>query len=289
MNPVRKLFLDDRFVLGLIMINAILIFIQAFPEYSNNRTLLIMDNTISVLFLFELINKSAYLGVREYLKSNWNKFDVVLVLISLPSLLVDFLPEGSMAGGLSTLLVLRVFRVFKFFRVLKFFPKVEQIFKAAGAAVQSSGVVLAGFFVYIFIVSLLCCYLFRDIAVDAFGNPFSAYYSTFQVFTIEGWYDIPKAIVEQAEASGNALSTTQVFFLRLFYMTLLIIGGIFGLSIVNALFVDTMLSGTNEEMEDNLATLGSEFHAINVKIDNMLAIAESPDFDIDYEDDTMYR
>jgi voltage-gated sodium channel len=269
MNPIRKLFLDDRFVISLIAINAILIFIQAFPQPPYEKVLLTIDNAISVLFLFELINKMAFLGQHEFWKSHWNKFDFLLVMVSLPAIVVDLLPPESIAGSLGTLLILRVFRVFKFFRVIKFFPKVEQIFNSARSAVSSSGVVLAGFFVYIFIASLLCCFMFRDIAPNAFGNPLSAYYSIFQVFTIEGWYDIPAQIVNEAEAGGNALSTTAVFFLRIFFMGLLIIGGVFGLSIVNSLFIDAMLSGSSEDMEEDIDSIQKEFEQVNAKIDRL--------------------
>jgi voltage-gated sodium channel len=269
MNPIRKLFLDDRFVITLIAINALLIFVQAFPQPPYERVLLAIDNTISVLFLFELINKMAYLGQREFWSSHWNKFDFILVMISLPAIVVDLLPPESIAGSLSTLLILRVFRVFKFFRVIKFFPKVEQIFKSAQAAVTSSGVVLAGFFVFIFIASLLCCFMFQEIAPKTFGNPISAYYSIFQVFTIEGWYDIPAKIVIEAELGGQPLSETAVFFLRIFFMGLLIVGGVFGLSIVNSLFIDAMISGSNEEMEDDIQDIQKEFEQVNAKIDRL--------------------
>ena len=274
MNPIRKLFLDDRFVIILIVINAMLIFVQAFPEPPYEKVLLTIDNVISLLFLFELINKMAFLGQREFWKPHWNKFDFILVMISLPSIVVDLLPPDSVAGSLGTLLILRVFRVFKFFRVIKFFPKVEQIFDSARSAVKSSGVVLAGFFVYIFIASLLCCFMFRDIAPNTFGNPLSAYYSIFQVFTIEGWYDIPAKIVGEAEAGGHALSTTAIFFLRIFFMGLLIIGGVFGLSIVNSLFIDAMLSGSSEDMEKDIDKIQQEFEQVNAKIEKLTKMIE---------------
>ncbi len=266
MNPIRKLFLDDRFVLVLIVVNAILIFIQAYPDTGYEKGLSLADDFISLLFLAELINKVSFYGIREYLKSTWNKFDVVLVLISLPSILINVLPEGSIPINLSTLLVLRVFRVFKFFRLIKFFPKVEQIFRSAQQAVASSGVVLLGFFVFIFIASLLTCYMFRDIAPDYFGNPFTSYYSMFQVFTIEGWMEIPNGIVASAENSGDPLSDVAVFFVRVLFIAFFIIGGIFGLSIVNALFVDTMINNTNAEMEEDIDHLQQNFEMLNVKL-----------------------
>lgn len=298
MNPVKKLFLNEFFILVLISINALLIFGQGFPDTGIENTLSIIDDAISVLFLCEVIIKISHYGLREYLKSGWNKFDLLLVLISLPSILLHFLPEDTEMINLSMLLVLRVFRVFKFFRFIKFFPKVEQIFLSARQAVAASGMVLAGFFVFIFIISLLCCYLFRDVAPTTFGNPLTAYYSTFQVFTVEGWNAIPAEVEKEADmlhdqavavvdslksagaaqtaidvaalkANSFAIGSSTVFFMRILFITLFIIGGVFGLSIVNSIFVDAMVSNSNDEMEDDLDKLRQEFHQLNEKIDKL--------------------
>lgn len=298
MNPIKRIFLNEFFVLILISINAILIFAQGFPSTPYDYALSLADDIISILFLLEVIIKCSHFGVREYFKSGWNKFDVILVLISLPSILLRFLPAGTEIVNLSMLLVLRVFRVFKFFRFIKFFPKVEQIFLSARQAVGASGMVLSGFFVFIFIMSLLCCYLFRDIAPSTFGNPITAYYSTFQVFTVEGWNAIPAEIEKEVvvlrakadakvdslkavsapeadikaaieKANSIAISSNTVFFMRILFITLFIIGGVFGLSIVNSIFVDAMVSNSNDDMEQDINKLQKEFEQLNAKIDKL--------------------
>jgi voltage-gated sodium channel len=301
MNPVKKLFLNEFFILVLISINALLIFGQGFPDSGIKDILSLIDDGISILFLCEMVIKISHYGLREYLKSGWNKFDLLLVTISLPSILLHFLPEGTDMINLSMLLVLRVFRVFKFFRFIKFFPKVEQIFLSARQAVAASGMVLAGFFVFIFIMSLLCCYLFRDIAPTTFGNPLTAYYSTFQVFTVEGWNAIPAEVEKESAmlnqqamlvvdslktisaptadvqkaleyANSLAIGSGTVFFMRMLFVTLFIIGGVFGLSIVNSIFVEAMVSNSNDEMEDDLDKLRIEFHHLNEKIDTLTVL-----------------
>ncbi len=305
MKAIKDLFLNEIFILVLISLNALLIFIQAFPATGYEKEFAIADDVISVLFVLELIIKLASFGPRGYFSSHWNKFDFFLVLVSLPSIITHFLPEGSMhMVNLSMLLALRVFRVFKFFRFIKFFPRVEHIFNSAKQAVAASGMVLAGFFVFIFIASLLCCYLLREIAPTSFGNPVTAYYSTFQVFTVEGWNGIPAKVevesanqqkiyaaqvdslksagapaaeIEKAKHKGEAayISSTAVFFMRMLFITLFIIGGVFGLSIVNSIFVDAMVSNSNDGMEDDLSKMQDNFEKLQQKIVSLTAMLKS--------------
>lgn len=270
MNPIKKLFLNEYFILVLICFNALLIFMQGFPDLTIDDTLSWADDVISALFLIELTVKISHYGWKEYWNSHWNKFDFILVLISLPSLLMHLMPEVNL--NLSILLVFRVFRVFKFFRFIKFFPRVEHIFLSARQAMAASGMVLIGFFVFIFIFSLLCCYLFRDIAPTTFGNPMTAYYSTFQVFTVEGWNGIPAEIEREATELGKTLTDGQTFSMRILFIFLFIVGGVFGLSIVNSIFVDAMVSNSNDEMEDDLEKLQEEFSNLHAKIDRITAL-----------------
>lgn len=56
------------------------------------------------------------------------------------------------------------------------------------------------------ITSVLSSTLFGDIAPEYFGNPGQSLYSTFRLFTIEGWFDIPDAIAANSShgmAEGN--------------------------------------------------------------------------------------
>lgn len=280
MNPIKRLFLNEKFILSLIIFNAILIFVQAYPEIWYEDEIFFIDNFISILFLIEVIVKSNHLGFKEYIKSFWNKCDIILVILSLPAVLIDILPDDTSLGALSTLLILRVFRVFKFFRLMKFFPKVEKIFLSASQAMKASGVVLAGFFVFVFMASIICCFVFRDIAPVTFGDPLKAFYSIFQVFTVEGWGDIPKAIIREAAEANYIFSEIEVFFLRLAFMSFLLIGGIFGLSIVNSLFAEAMVNNSsNEELENDIDILEKDVKILKDKINTLENLVDRLDLD----------
>jgi voltage-gated sodium channel len=85
--------------------------------------------------------------------------------------------------------------------------------------------------------------LFGHLAPEYFGNPLSAFYTLFKVFTIEGWYEVPDQLV------ANGLPTGWAFLLRAYFIVAVLMGGILGLSLANAVFVDEMTADNNERLE----------------------------------------
>jgi voltage-gated sodium channel len=270
---IKNIFLNDRIILMLISVNAIIIFFQAFKSDNYDQVLSYVDDALTFLFIIEMIVKSSHYGWKEYLRSGWNKFDVILILLSIPSLVVHLIPNIDMYVNVSYLLVFRVFRVFKFFRFVQFFPQVEHIFRSAQSALSASFMVLVGFFVVIFIMAILSTFFFQEASPNLFGDPITAYYSTFQVFTVEGWNAIPDALIKEAVANSKPFSDLAIFFIRMYFIGLFIVGGIFGLSIVNSIFVDAMISD-HDETEKQFEDVENKLNLMEEKMDKMLSIIE---------------
>lgn len=272
MNLAKKIFLNDKIILLLISINAIIIFLQGFPPHTiganTHYILMIIDDFISVCFLIEVIIKGRHFGLKEYLKPTWNKFDVMLILLSLPPLVARVFVDDATAN-ISFLLVFRVFRVFKFFRFIQFFPQVEHIFRSIREALRASFMVLVGFFLFIFIMSILSCYMYQNIAPEYFRDPIVSYYSMFKVFTIEGWNAIPDEITANGE-----LSDLQCFFTKLYFVVILVFGGVIGLSIVNSIFVDAMVSDNNDDLEEQVGLIKEDVLQMQEKMDRIIHLLE---------------
>lgn len=272
MNLAKKIFLNDKIILLLISINAIIIFLQGFPPHTiganTHYILMIIDDFISVCFLIEVIIKGRHFGLKEYLKPTWNKFDVMLILLSLPPLIARVFVDDATAN-ISFLLVFRVFRVFKFFRFIQFFPQVEHIFRSIREALRASFMVLVGFFLFIFIMSILSCYMYQNIAPEYFRDPIVSYYSMFKVFTIEGWNAIPDEITANGE-----LSDLQCFFTKLYFVVILVFGGVIGLSIVNSIFVDAMVSDNNDDLEEQVGLIKEDVLQMQEKMDRIIHLLE---------------
>lgn len=244
---MKKLFINDKFILALIIINSITIFIQGFdiPEFYH-RLIIYIDAFFTLAFSIEMIIKIKNSSFKKYWVSSWNKLDAILVFLALPSLIDIFLPAT--VTDLSFLLIFRVSRVFKFFRFLKFIPGINQILVGVRRALQDSVLIILGFIVYNFVAAVFSCYLFKDISYEHFGDPVKAFYSTFKVFTVEGWYEIPD---EMLKGSSNLVA----FFGKLYFILILLTGGILGLSLVNSIFVDAMVSDNNDELIEKVDKL----------------------------------
>ncbi len=247
MNKIYKLFLNDTFILIIICINALIIFSQGFDLSPFAHIILSnTDNFITLIFVGELIVKLREYGTKKFFSSKWNIFDASLILLAIPSLV--FWLTNIATLDLDYLLVLRVTRIFKFFRFLRFFPQIDELINGVKRALSASIIVLLGFFVFIFIVSIVSTFIYRDISPEHFGNPFRALYSIFKVFTVEGWYEVPDEIAGQISTFGGVMT-------RVFFVILLLLGGIFGLSLVNSIFVDAMVSDNNDDLERKVENL----------------------------------
>ncbi len=257
---IKKLFLNDKFILGLILINAVILFIGGYITSENNKQfLLLADNLLTALFILELIIKLKVFGAKNYFSSNWNKLDFILIIISVPAL-ISFVLNIDIFD-VSFLLVFRILRVFKAFRFFKFIPNIGELVSGVQRALKASVFVLLGFIIYIFIIGILSFYLFQNSNTEYFSSPAISLYSTFKIFTVEGWFEIPEAI------SINYSETT-TFFIYLYFIFVVVTGGIIGLSLVNSIFVDSMISDNNDELEKKIDNLDSKISEILTKINN---------------------
>lgn len=249
---LKRFFLNDRIILVIILINAVAIYLNV----SNIQSWWItcIDIICTILFLIEMLVKWQHYGFRRYWREGWNRLDGTLVFLSLPSLVLSFFPLPY--TDLSVLLVLRLMRVLKFFRLMHFFPHFSQIVKGFKLAMKQSWAVLAGYALIIVIFGLINCSLFREMAPEYFNTPLDSIYAVFQLFTVEGWYEIPNAV-----AGNNA--TWVVHLIRLYFCLLLIGGGIIGMSFINSVFVDAMAEDNNDDVKEQLAR-------IETKIDELM-------------------
>ncbi len=253
-----RIFLNNTFILTLIILNAVIIFLSGFDFPPQLSFLLnLIDYLITLLFVVEMMVKIKYFRLRGYFSLSWNIFDFILILISIPSLLVIF-TENSI--DLSFVLAFRTLRVFKTLRFLKFVPQVNKLINGFQRALKASVLVVFLFFIYVFIIGIMSFSLFNNVSEDYFSTPLISLYSVFKIFTIEGWYEIPESI------TGGLQGGT--FLVYLYFIFILFTGGILGLSLVNSIFVDTMVSDNNDELERKVDDLSK-------KID--LLLQQNPD------------
>lgn len=265
---IRKIFLNEHIILCVILVNAAIIFAQ--ESGVDSLALSVADLVCTLIFIIEMVVKHIEYGFKGYWRDGWNRLDGVLVILSLPSLVAFFVPAG-MIGNLSVLLVLRLLRVLRFFRIIHIFPNFSTIARNFGKAIRDSYGVFAGFIVLILIVALVSCALFRDSAPEYFATPIDSIYAIFRICTGEGWNEIPDTIAE-----GSSIVTAR--WVRLYFSILLVLCSIIGLSLVNSIFVDAMVSDNNDDLEKQVKELNDKLDAqsreLNDKIDKLLARQE---------------
>lgn len=257
---MTKLLLNDRFILGLILLNAIIIVLQGYEIKSVPlEVFTYIDALVTIIFSLEAIAKISKLTWKNYIDDGWNKLDFILVMLSLPSVFAELLPNSELGYG--SLVVFRVFRVLKIIRFFKFVPNIEHLFNGIQNALRSSIVVFVGFFVYGFVVGILSNALFSEAAPELFGTPTRSFYTVFKLFTIEGWYEIPESI-------NSAKTIFSMGVVKLYFSIVVLIGGVLGLSLVNSIFVDSMLSDNNDILEQKVDKLSSEVSKLSQQIEN---------------------
>jgi len=264
-----RLIIAERSVIVVIVINTLALFAMAFtdpklaqPNESPGPVALMLyqvsfwvDFVCVVYFLVEIVLKISTGGWRRFWTNNWNRFDFTVVVLSAPVLLSPLLD----VGDLSVLLALRLGRLFRLFRVMRFIPNREHLFLGIRRALKASlGVFLALLLINL-VLSLGATQLFGRTAPQFFGDPILASYSLFRVFTIEGWYEIPEAIAKNAHPVIAALG-------KLYFVGAVLVGGILGLSLANAVFVDEMTMDNNKGIEDKIDQLLTELQELREQI-----------------------
>lgn len=266
MRRLVDLLISDRWVLAVITLNTVALgLVESFP--SGSRAAAVwhwVDYGCIVFFLVEACLKNARWGWRRYWSSRWNRFDLTLVVVSLPALLMPFVGGLGVFGQIT---MLRIGRLFRLFRVLRFIPNVEHLALGIRRSLRASIGVFLALLLVNFILAMGATILFGDLDEEAFGTPLKASYTLFKVFTVEGWYEVPDEVanrvgagVENDEPGPDAFKVKVG--LRLFFVVSVLVGGILGLSLANAVFVDQMMMDNTDVLEAKVDAIAEELRAL---------------------------
>ena len=264
-SRIFRWFFGESLVLAVIGINALAVFIGAFPELPANwaHALAWLDYVCLIYFVVELFAKVITFGIRGYWSNLWNRLDFFIVLLSLPLLAQPPWVEYTF-GFLAIAPLLRLGRFLRFARVMKVIPNSSHIWRGSARALRASVGVFFCLLTLNLVLALGANLLFGK-KLQEFENPLIASYTLFKVFTVEGWYEIP----DKLAATPNA-DASDVIILRLYMVFSVMVGGILGLSLANAVFVDEMVNDNTEELEKQVAELSAEIRSLREEIRNAI-------------------
>jgi voltage-gated sodium channel len=271
---LHRIFCSEPVVIAAILLNAVIVTLTYFPTYHGNATLMTLDKIFTIFFVLEAASKIGVLGSKHYFGSGMHRFDFALVVASFPSLLIGLveLPDTSF------LLLLRVLRLLRLLRFLQFIPNIEHLLSGLVRAIKASLLVLIFLAFFNFILAIFTCHFYGRLAPELFGDPLLAMFTIFQLFTVEGWNEIPTEINDAIKASqlswylfdGYALMA----FTRFYFGTVVLFGGIFGLSLANAVFVDEMTIDNNDLIEQKMDTMQRQLATVQQQLQETLKLLE---------------
>jgi voltage-gated sodium channel len=256
---MKKLLLNTRFINFLIILNALIIFTNAFDALPNiwHEVLFYLDSAITLIFTLEIILRLYHTPFRVFIKDRWNQFDFIIISLSVISMVASFVYAD--ANNLNFILVLRAARVFKAFRFLRTIPNINHLIAGIRRALKTSVLFIVALLLYNFILAVFTCHIYKDIAPEYFGNPLRALYSIFRIFTTEGWSEIPDAIALNTSPGIAIISI-------LFFISILLTGGILGMSLVNSIFVDAMIADNNDVLDAKVDELSAKIDKLSEQI-----------------------
>lgn len=236
-------------VLSVIALNTVALIIDAFPDLpeSVHRVLYWVDYGCIAFFVLEAALKIHRFRFSRYWRDGWNKLDFVVTLAGLPILVDPFLGVNEDLFG-----AILLGRFIRFVRLMRFIPNGRDIWRGLGRALKASLGVSLVLFILNVMFAMGANMLFADYAPEYFGDPLRAVYSMFKVFTVEGWYEIPDLV---AQRGG---SDTMGLLIRGYFVLAVVVGGVLGLSLANAIFVDEMTADNNLKLERMVGQLQRE-------------------------------
>lgn len=151
------------FIMVCIVFNTAVLCISWYGMSKKTNQMTTLFNYVLIgIFTTEFVLKTIAYG-RHYFHDNWNRFDFLVVMLTLIVLLAESLKVSSIGRATS---ILRSMRILRVLRLVKRFKRLQIIFKtlmAAAPTMISLGLLLI---LLIFIYSILGMQLFGYIAIN---------------------------------------------------------------------------------------------------------------------------
>lgn len=176
----------DRFILAVIVINAITLGLETAPVLLHKYHFLTqaIDKICLAIFVIEILAKLLVRKIR-FFQDPWSVFDFIIVGIA-------FLPTNNAFHALRTLRVLRTLRL------ISVSSQLRKVVTGLLAAIPGLGAVSTILLLLFYIGSVIATKMFRHEFPEWFGSVGSSAYSLFQIMTLESWsMGIVRPVMEQ--------------------------------------------------------------------------------------------
>ncbi len=251
-----------NFIMIVIILNCMVLFLHSFNRYHGYYlTLEWIDHFCTILFVLEL-TVNIYERGWVYLKNPWHLFDAFIIFVCVITFIIFILHMNDLIPDLEYLLVARILRVFKFYRLFEGSVNIKSMFKALGKGLKASLYVVSAFLVYNFVVSLISYYIFHEYSPQYYENGLLSFYTTFKAFTGQA-FDIADSMIFE--------SPITIFFVKLYFIMVVISGGIIGLSLINTIFINEVTGEHAKETQNEINEVQKDVAVLNEKLTSIEA------------------
>ncbi|MFD2096711.1 ion transporter [Corallincola platygyrae] len=214
---INKLF--ELFVVSVIIISALLVGAKTYDMPTRMVVLMrFLDWFISAFFLVEItIRFLAEHRKRDFVKSFWNVFDTLIVLVSL-------IP----AENAELAVIARLVRVFRVLRMVSFIPELRVLLVSLVKALPQLGYVMLLMFIIFYIYAAIGSTLFEAINPNLWGDITISLLTLFRIMTFEDWTDVMYETMEVYPLSW------------IFYLTFIFLSAFAFLNMVIGIVVNVM-------------------------------------------------
>ncbi|KAA0155090.1 hypothetical protein FNF31_06158 [Cafeteria roenbergensis] len=237
----------ENLILLCIVANTVTLSIENYGMDDQLRDGLAIANVVfTIIFVVEMVLKLLGLGLWGYFSEWFNRFDGIIVIVSV----VDLFVGGD--GGIAAFRTVRIARVLK---IAKYLDSMRMIAEVVRQSLESFSYIALLLLLFCFIYSVLGMQLFGGIFADRdpadyprnnFDDLFSAFVTVFQILAGEAWNEI---MYEVVGATGQPASA-------IYFITWVILGQFILLNLFLAVLLDNF--SESEAADDAVSSEDSE-------------------------------
>ncbi len=249
----------ERFITGLIIINAIILGLETSPSAMAvaGGAINALDTVILTIFVIEIAAR-LYVHRSAFWRDPWSVFDFAVVAIAL-------------APASGNLAVLRSLRIIRALRLISTVQSMRRVVNGLMQAIPGMGAVIMLLLLILYVVSVMATKLYGEAAPDLFGTLGQSAFSLFVVMTLEGWADMANQVMEKHPSAW------------LFFLVFILSTSFAVLSLFIGIIVDAMQQEQEAEMAAdrvrdaaNMGELLHELRGLKLEVAAMRAALDKP-------------
>ncbi|PSJ46651.1 cation transporter [Zobellella endophytica] len=240
--------LFEGFVITVIVLSALVVGAKTYDNTSRfEHILAVLDAAVTLFFLVEIaIRMAAEPRFRDFFKSGWNVFDLVIVLASIVPI-----------DSTDTVLIARLLRVFRALRLISMIPELRVLLNALVVSIPRMGYVALLMFIIFYIYAAVGSFVFEQVDPFLWGNISQAMLTLFRIATFEDWTDVMYATMEPYPYSW------------IYYVTFIFLTAFIFLNMMIGIVLEVMQSESEKFKAENGEGPEQESRALQQELDQL--------------------